>query len=83
MSHDTPRATENVAAAGEIQMTVAEVATRLRVSRSHVYALLASGQINASRHGVGKIRPRGYRVAESEVERHLAESSVNSAAPAA
>ena len=83
MSHDTPRATENVAATGENQMTVAEVAIFLRVSKSHVYALIASGQLAASRHGVGKIRPRGYRVPESEAIRYLAESSSTPAAPAA
>lgn len=83
MSHDTPRATETVAAAGDNFLTVAEVALRLRVSKSTVYNRIEDGSLAAHCTGGGKVRPRGYRVTESQVEHYLAHSLTAPVAPAA
>jgi excisionase family DNA binding protein len=48
-----------------------EVADRLRVSRSTVYNLIASGRLTAYRNGGGKVRPRGVRIPESAVDAYL------------
>jgi excisionase family DNA binding protein len=47
-------------------VTVAEVASQLRVSNMTVYRLIQSGQLQAVRVG------RSYRIRESEVDRFLA-----------
>lgn len=70
MRHETP-ATENVATAPTKFLTAAEVALRLRVSRSTVYNLIASGRLAAHRNGQGKVRPRGVRIPESAVTAYL------------
>lgn len=77
MRHETP-ATENVAAAPTNFLTAAEVAHRLRVSRSTVYNLIASGRLAAHCNGGGKVRPRGLRVAESAVTEYLDASLISS-----
>lgn len=74
MRHETPAA-ENVAIP-ELFLTVAEVALRLRVSRSTVYNLIASGRLTAHCNGGGSIRPRGLRVPEPAVTDYLATSVV-------
>lgn len=74
MSHDAPAA-DTVAPSPNF-LNAAEVATRLRVSRSTVYNLIASGRLAAHRNGTGKIRPRGVRVAESTVEAYLNDSLI-------
>ncbi|MCZ4098016.1 helix-turn-helix domain-containing protein [Streptomyces sp. H39-C1] len=74
MSHDSPLVTENVAEGPDPFLTVAEVVARLRVSKSTVYNLIGSGRLPAHRMGRGKIRPRGYRVPESQVEQYLQNS---------
>lgn len=75
MRHETP-ATENVAAAPTNFLTAAEVALRLRVSRSTVYNLIASGRLTAHCNGGGKVRPRGLRVPESAVTEYLDNSRI-------
>jgi excisionase family DNA binding protein len=72
MRHETP-ATENVAINF---LTAAEVALRLRVSRSTVYNLIASGRLTAHCNGGGKVRPRGLRVPESAVTEYLTTSLI-------
>ncbi len=74
MRHDAPAA-DTVAPSSSF-LNAAEVATRLRVSRSTVYNLIASGRLAAHRNGTGKIRPRGFRVAESTVEAYLSDSLI-------
>ncbi|WP_372344691.1 helix-turn-helix domain-containing protein [Streptomyces sp. KL116D] len=74
MSHDAPAAV--TVAPSPNFLNAAEVATRLRVSRSTVYNLIASGRLAALRNGTGKIRPRGVRVAESTVDEYLANSRI-------
>ncbi|MFD7999897.1 helix-turn-helix transcriptional regulator [Streptomyces mirabilis] len=74
MSHDAPAA-DNVANAPQF-LNAAEVAIRLRVSRSTVYNLIASGRLTAHRNGGGKIRPRGVRVPEAAVTAYLADSLI-------
>ena len=74
MSHEVPAAV-NVADAPKF-LNAIEVAQRLRVSRSTVYNLIASGRLAAHRNGGGKIRPRGVRVPESAVEAYLADSLI-------
>jgi excisionase family DNA binding protein len=69
LSHDTPAAV-NVANAPKF-LNALEVADRLRVSRSTVYNLIASGRLTAYRNGGGKVRPRGVRIPESAVEAYL------------
>lgn len=71
MRHEIQRATENVADAPTKFLNAAEVATRLDVSRSTVYNLIASGQLPAHCMGGGKIRPRGLRIPESAVTAYL------------
>jgi excisionase family DNA binding protein len=51
-------------------MTVAEVASAMRVSTMTVYRLIRSGELHATRIG------RGLRVARSDVERYLARGRV-------
>jgi excisionase family DNA binding protein len=46
-------------------LTVAEVATMMRVSRMTVYRLIRRGQLNAIRVG------RNYRVKEDDLQRYL------------
>ncbi|MFJ8016212.1 helix-turn-helix transcriptional regulator [Streptomyces sp. NPDC096339] len=75
MRHETP-ATENVATEQPEFLNAAEVATRLRVSRSTVYNLIAEGRLPAHRNGGGKIRPRGLRVPEAAVDQYLANSLI-------
>ena len=74
MSHDAPAA-DNVADAPKF-LNAAEVAHRLRVSRSTVYNLIASGRLVAHRNGGGKIRPRGVRVPEAAIEAYLNDSLI-------
>jgi excisionase family DNA binding protein len=78
MRHETP-ATENVATAPTEFLNAAEVAFRLRVSRSTVYNLIASGRLAAHCNGGGKIRPRGLRVPSEAVTDYLADSLVTPA----
>lgn len=78
MRHESP-ATEKVAAPPETFLDAAEVAIRLRVSRSTVYNLVASGRMPAHRMGGGKIRPRGLRIPESAVTAYLDGSLVTPA----
>lgn len=75
MRHGTP-ATENVASAPTNFLNATEVALRLRVSRSTVYNLIASGRLAAHCNGGGKVRPRGLRIPESAVTAYLAGSLV-------
>lgn len=75
MRHETP-ATENVANAPTVFLTAAEVALRLRVSRSTVYNLIASGRLTAHCNGGGKVRPRGLRVPEAAVTEYLTGSLI-------
>ncbi|MFE0088788.1 helix-turn-helix domain-containing protein [Streptomyces sp. NPDC059016] len=79
MRHETP-ATTDVATDF---LTAAEVAIRLRVSRSTVYNLIASGRLAAHCNGGGKVRPRGLRVPESAVAEYLASSRISTEAEAA
>lgn len=72
MSHEAPAA-EIVATEF---LNAAEVAIRLRVSRSTVYNLIASGRLTAHCNGGGKIRPRGLRVPEAAVNAYLASSII-------
>lgn len=69
MSHDAPAA-DTVATAPQF-LNAAEVAQRLRVSRSTVYNLITSGRLAAHRNGGGKVRPRGVRIPEAAVEAYL------------
>lgn len=49
-------------------MTIKQVADRLEISASTVYALVASGKLLASRHGVG----RGcIRISEDQVQDYM------------
>lgn len=82
MRHETP-ATENVATAPSEFLNAAEVALRLRVSRSTVYNLIASGRLAAHCNGGGKIRPRGLRVPASAVDEYLSGSLVTPTTKAA
>jgi excisionase family DNA binding protein len=76
MRHELPRATENVAEDPDPFLTVAEVVSRLRVSKSTVYNLIGSGRLAANCIGRGKVRPRGYRVPMSQVEEYLRSSAI-------
>ena len=59
-------------------MTVKDAAARLEVSPSLVYALIASGRLRCTRHGLG----RGcIRISEEQLAEYLA--SVEQAEPAA
>lgn len=59
-------ATEDVATPENDRMlTAQEVATRLSVHVSTVYRM--GPRLNAQRFGEGKIRPRGFRIAESKL----------------
>ena len=49
-------------------LTVAEVASMLRVSTMTVYRLIKGGQLTAARVG------KSYRVSEEDVDRYLATS---------
>jgi excisionase family DNA binding protein len=73
MSHEAP-ATESVATEF---LNAAEVAMRLRVSRSTVYNLIASGRLAAHCNGGGKIRPRGLRIPASAVAEYLESSRIS------
>lgn len=73
MSHEAP-ATETVATEF---LNAAEVAMHLRVSRSTVYNLIASGRLAAHCNGGGKIRPRGLRIPASAVTEYLASSRIS------
>lgn len=74
LSHDAPAA-DTVANEPQF-LNALEVATALRVSRSTVYNLIASGRLVAQRHGGGKIRPRGVRVPKAAVEAYLSSSLI-------
>ena len=51
-------------------MTVRQAAERLEISASLTYALLASGKLKGTRHGLG----RGtWRVSEAQLAAYLAE----------
>lgn len=76
MRHDQPGATENVAEDPDPFLTVAEVVSRLRVSKSTVYNLIGSGRLAANCIGGGKVRPRGYRVPRSQVDEYLRSSTI-------
>jgi excisionase family DNA binding protein len=52
-------------------LTVAEVASGMRVSNMTVYRLIKSGELPAVRVG------KGYRIRESELQRFLEERSVH------
>jgi excisionase family DNA binding protein len=52
-------------------LTVAEVASVMRVSNMTVYRLIKSGQLGAVRVG------RNYRIRETDLERFLRERSVH------
>jgi len=69
LSHEAPAA-DNVADIPKF-LNAMEVADRLRVSRSTVYNLIASGRLTAYRNGGGKVRPRGVRIPESAVDAYL------------
>lgn len=75
MSHKA-RATDSVANAPQF-LNAIEVAARLRISRSTVYNLIASGRLAAHRNGGGKIRPRGVRIPEAAVEAYLRTSEIH------
>lgn len=75
MRHGT-LATEIVATVPTNFLNATEVALRLRVSRSTVYNLIASGRLAAHCNGGGKVRPRGLRIPESAVTAYLAGSLV-------
>ncbi|MEU2789058.1 helix-turn-helix domain-containing protein [Streptomyces sp. NPDC007100] len=77
MSHDSSVA-ESVTTKLEQLLDAAEVAARLRVSRSTVYNLVAAGRLPAHRMGGGKIRPRGLRIPESAVLAYLDGSLITS-----
>jgi excisionase family DNA binding protein len=55
---------------GERLLTVAEVATMMRVSNMTVYRLIKSGQLGAIRVG------KNYRIRETDVDRYLTERVV-------
>ena len=52
-------------------LTVAEVASGMRVSNMTVYRLIKSGELPAVRVG------KGYRIRESDLQRFLEERSVH------
>jgi excisionase family DNA binding protein len=56
-------------------LTVAEVADTMRVSNMTIYRLIKSGDLPALRVG------KNYRIRHSDVERFLAERSVNAEHP--
>jgi len=56
--------------AGDRLLTVAEVASGMRVSKMTVYRLIKGGQLPATRAG------KNYRIRESDVNRYLAERYV-------
>ncbi len=55
---------------GDRLLTVGEVAATMRVSNMTVYRMIKSGQLPAIRVG------KNYRIRESDVDRYLAERSV-------
>lgn len=55
---------------GSSLLTVAEVAAHMRVSNMTVYRLIKGGELAAVRVG------HNYRIREAELERYLAERSV-------
>ena len=55
---------------GDRLLTVADVASTMRVSNMTVYRLIKSGSLAAVRVG------KNYRIRESEVDRYLSEQSV-------
>ena len=57
---------------GESLLTVGEVANLMRVSNMTVYRLIKGGQLAAIRVG------KNYRIRPRDVDRYLAERSVNS-----
>lgn len=82
MRHASPPATDDVAKTSDAPLTVAAVVERLGVSKSTVYNLIASGRLGAHCNGAGKVRPRGYRVRESQITEYL-HSSLTSPTPVA
>jgi len=57
---------------GDRLLTVAEVASAMRVSNMTIYRLIKSGQLAAVRGG------KNYRIRESDVDRYLSERVVRS-----
>jgi excisionase family DNA binding protein len=55
---------------GEPLLTVAEVATIMRVSNMTVYRLIKSGQLSAIRVG------KNYRIRRGDIDRYLTERAV-------
>ena len=55
---------------GDRLLTVAEVASAMRVSNMTIYRLIKSGQLAAVRVG------KNYRIRESDVDRYLSERFV-------
>lgn len=55
---------------GENLLTVAEVASLMRVSNMTVYRLIKSGQLAALKVG------KNYRIRESDIDRYLTDRSV-------
>jgi excisionase family DNA binding protein len=59
-------ATQDVAPSPDRFLTAKEVAERLNVHVSTVYRL--GRRLDAQRLGIGEVRPRGFRVAESKLD---------------
>ena len=57
---------------GDRLLTVAEVASAMRVSNMTIYRLIKSGQLGAVRVG------KNYRIRESDVDRYLSDRFVRS-----
>jgi excisionase family DNA binding protein len=67
-SDKSPQTVGGEMASGPTFMTVAEVATQMRVSKMTVYRLVHSGELEAVRVG------RSFRVPEKAVEEFLSKS---------
>jgi len=78
MDELNPVAAKNEDRTPEVFLTVRDVATRLRVSQSCVYALVQVGRLLSHRIGGG----RGVvRISEADLQRFLTASRVASAEP--
>ena len=70
----SPNKKEDLPAVGQVQfLTVAEVATLMRVSKMTVYRMVHAGELPAIRVG------RSFRVPEDEVHAYLRSSFVDTA----
>jgi excisionase family DNA binding protein len=69
-SEPGPRSTGSYAG-GSVLLTVAEVATAMRVSNMTVYRMIKQGELAAVRVG------HHYRIREADLERYLTERSVH------